>query len=169
MVIFPFKMDERSNVAMKKRSGNYLRKALSTAGAIFTNFGIYIFAITWVITILLGYVGYYQYYQFNGMEISFSSILYDTLALFTLKGGDLEWSNGYVLPLDMARWTALIVYFWAAALIVSRALLGPLRRFRLWLCTDHVIVCGMGRIGSRFAKSHERGRPGCGRSIKAKG
>ncbi len=138
---------------MKKRSRNHLRKALSRAGIFFNNFGIYIFAITWVITLLLGYFGYYRYYQLNGMEISYSSILYDSLALFTLKGGDLEWSSGYVLALDMARWTALIVYFWAAALIVSRALLGPLRRFRLWLCTDHVIVCGMGRIGSRFAKA----------------
>jgi hypothetical protein len=146
-------MDERSNGAVKKRSRSYLRKALSSVGAVFVNNGIYIFTITWVITIVLGFVGYYQYYQLNGMEISYSNILYDTLWLFKLRGGDLEWSNGYVLALDVARWTAVIVYFWAAALILSTALMRPLRGLRLWLCTDHVIVCGMGRVGSRFARA----------------
>jgi len=146
-------MVEPLNGATKKRPGSVLRKVLSTAGVIFGNLGIYIFVIAWMITVFLGYLGYQQYYHLKGDFVSPSDILYDTLQLFTLKGGDLDWSSGYVLALDVARWSALIVFFWAMALILSRAFLGPLRRLRLWLCSDHVIVCGMGRIGSRFAKA----------------
>jgi hypothetical protein len=146
-------MVEPSNGAKRKRSGNVLRKPLSAAGVIYSNIGIYIFAIAWIVTVLLGYLGYYQYYQLKGVTVSFSDLLFDTLELFSLKGGDLEWSSGYVLALDIARWSALIVTFWAVALILSRAFLGPLHRLRLWLCSDHVIVCGLGRIGTRFAKA----------------
>jgi hypothetical protein len=146
-------MAEPLNGARKKRAGSLIRKPLSSAGVIYSNIGIYIFAITWIVTVLLGYLGYYQYYQMRGVAVSSSDLLFDTLELFSLKGGDLEWSDGYVLALDIARWTALIVTFWAVALIMSRAFLGPLHRLRLWLCSDHVIVCGMGRIGSRFAKA----------------
>ena len=98
-------------------------------------------------------MGFYQYYQLRGETVSSSDLLYDTLQLFWFKGGELDWSDGYVLALDVARWAAIIVIYWAAVLILARAFVAPLRRLRLWLCSDHVIVCGTDRIGSRFAKT----------------
>ncbi len=109
--------------------------------------------MAWVFTVILGYAGFYQYYQLRGETVSSSDLLYDTLQLFWFKGGELDWSNGYVMALDVARWAAIIVIYWAAVLILARAFVAPLRRLRLWLCSDHVIVCGTDRIGSRFAKT----------------
>jgi voltage-gated potassium channel Kch len=87
------------------------------------------------------------------VTVSSSDLLYDTLQLFWFKGGELEWSYGYVLALDVARWAAIIVIYWAMVLILARAFVAPLRKLRLWLCSDHVVVCGADRIGSRFAKT----------------
>ena len=115
--------------------------------------GIYIFAGAWFFTVILGYIGYSQYYELRGEDLTALDLLYDTLQLFTLKGGDLDLSDDYVLALDIARWTALIVFFWAMALLLSRAFLEPLWRLRLWLCSDHIIVCGLGKMGSRYAKT----------------
>ncbi|MGD0818115.1 MAG: NAD(P)-binding protein [Methanomassiliicoccales archaeon] len=133
---------------------NSVRKVFQLAGKAFSNTGIYIFAGAWVATVLLGYFGFQQYFAIKGLNVSSQDLLYYTLRLFTLKSGNLDWSgNSYVLILDIARWSAVIISFWAAGLILSRAFAAPLRKLRLWLLYDHVIICGAGRMGSRFARA----------------
>jgi hypothetical protein len=139
---------------VETRATDLLRKAFHLAGKAFGNTGIYIFAGAWIATVLLGYFGFQQYFALKGVHVSSQDLLYYTLQLFTLKSGNLDWTgNSYVLMLDIARWSAAIVSFWAAGLILSRVFAAPLRRLRLWLFYDHVIICGTGRMGSRFAKA----------------
>jgi TrkA-N domain/RyR domain len=103
-----------------------------------------------VVAFVLGYIGYRERFaEVNGDNYSFGDVLYGTFKLFLLsapEGPGLPWQ------LEVARILAPAVAGYAtlsalATLFRDRAqqMLIPLRR-------DHVVVCGLGYVGSVFLR-----------------
>jgi hypothetical protein len=89
--------------------------------------------------------------------------LYASLQLFVLESGSLDVLLGAENPptvpwqLQLARFLApLVTVFTAVAALSALALIfrEQFSRVRVrWLVNDHVLICGLGRCGSRLAKS----------------
>jgi len=98
---------------------------------------------------VLGYVGYCLHFRDIGQAKGITDLLYDTGQLFFLgySGGDAPpWQ------LDFARFTAPLLAFSAIVGAFVSVFSVEFRRFRIGLRGGHIIVCGLGRKGSRLVE-----------------
>jgi hypothetical protein len=105
-----------------------------------------------VTAVVLGYRGYGQVHGFH----SGFDRLYAAVALFRFETAG---SPPFPTSIGVARWLAMFVTSYAF-LRAAGALFGEhVDRLRVrWLAREHVVVCGVGRYGSRLARSfHDDG------------
>ena len=153
-------MTNQNLYKIRRKLLNIIRKVLKVFSIIAKNYGAYLFAIAWFFTMLLGYFGYKEYFILNEINVETTDVLYYTLQMFALNSGWVDWSdNSYVLMLDVARFSAAVISLSAVLLLLSTVFSEQLRKLQLWLCFNHIIICGNGFVGSRFAqelrKEHE--------------
>jgi hypothetical protein len=101
-----------------------------------------------VATVILGSIGIHEYSDLNDLDLSPSDQLYATLQLFTTLS-----SAEPPLPgtLDVARWMAWLVTLGATVGALLALLHDRVGRLRVLTVRNHVLICGLGRIGLRLA------------------
>jgi hypothetical protein len=141
-------------------TGIFQRKTIGKIIKFFDDFGLYLYALACGLAFGLGILGFYRYYK--GTEFfALGNIIYSTLQLFTLKSGnfvDLR-PHEYLIELEIARWLGGIVVFTAVGILLLKAFSGRIKNMLLRMTGGHVIVCGSGRIGSRFVKEFGKKYP----------
>ncbi len=137
-----------------------LRKIIWNVGKLANTYGLQAYAAIWITAMMLGYYGYYQYYHYGYYNHQFkvllpwTEILYQTFQLFALKSS-IDWSTGipFIWQLEMARWMALLFTSVTAGMILVLGVFSKkIQSLMLWTISDHVIICGSGRIGSKLIK-----------------
>jgi hypothetical protein len=103
-----------------------------------------------LVTFVLGYAGHREYYRAVGKQRSPIDLTYVTLQLFVMQGGDLDPPvNG---NLEFARFAAPFVAAYAGFWAILSIFYGKVQLVRPWLIGDHVIICGLGRRGSKLVQ-----------------
>lgn len=101
----------------------------------------------WVLlTLGLGVVGLRGYP--DGAPFDLSDLLYQSAQLFVLQLEVVPGKTTWVL--DVARWSAAAVSFYAVLRAGSVLFAGEIERLRLRRLSGHVVVCGLGRKGHRL-------------------
>jgi hypothetical protein len=107
-----------------------------------------------VAVFILGFRGYQEYYRATQHERSAADLAYLTIQLFLVQAPDLDGPVNF--RLHVARFAAPLAAayagFWAALSILYHQV--QLARPRLG--RDHVIVCGLGRKGSKLVQQFRR-------------
>ena len=98
--------------------------------------------------------GTWGYLIYAGENASFSTALYHAVQLFAIHMPLLE--KPINLPLDIGRWAAAISSGLAVFLLLSRAFLTEWRLFHMHWAENHVVVCGLGEVGTRLALEFSR-------------
>jgi voltage-gated potassium channel Kch len=146
--------DLLTNVTKKIRDANFVRRNIWKGIRYLEKYGIGLIGVLFGLTIILGVIGFNQYYQSSKTPLSLEEVLYLTFQLLTLKSGNIDWSrSGYILTLDIARWSGLLVFISATVILLMRFFSEQLNSLRLLFYSNHIVVCGTGRIGSRFARA----------------
>ena len=111
----------------------------------------------WVIVIglaaaavLLGLIGFHKNLTAQGQTASPGQLLYLTVQLFTLESGAV---SGPVSPeLEIARFLAPLVAVFAVVRTLLALMSIQVKRVWIRLRAGHVIVCGLGRKGTRLVE-----------------
>lgn len=104
--------------------------------------------VAWVVlTLALGVVGLREY--LDEPRFGASDLLYQSVQLFVLQLQVLPGKTPWTL--DVTRWSAAAVSFYAVLRAGSVLFAGELDRWRLRRLTGHVVVCGLGRKGLQLA------------------
>lgn len=110
-----------------------------------------------ILAVIAFIMGYYGFEISAKPEPNVSTKIYLTLQLFTLTSGyypiDANWT------LDIARFLAPVVGFWAIFRLFSVFLGEQLQRLRVRLLRKHVVVCGLGDKGATISlELHKAGK-----------
>ncbi len=108
---------------------------------------IFIF-ILWLISFLLGCWGFSIYGRENGFELSFLDIVYRTFQLISMNSGAVDGQMNWML--EIARFLMPAMTAYTAFFAIFNLFREKTQYFRLMAFRDHVIVCGLGRKGSRL-------------------
>jgi hypothetical protein len=118
------------------------------------NFRLY---VRWIVVVSLallvfglGYVGFQEYYRAAHRDRSATDLAYCSLQLFVLQGGDVDGPLGW--KLDFARFAAPVVSAYAGFCALLSIFFHQVQLFRPRLIGNHVIVCGLGRRGSKLVQ-----------------
>ena len=98
----------------------------------------------------LGCAGFREYYSAAHRERSFADIVYVSLQLFVFQSGDVDGPIGW--KLQFARFAAPVAAAYAGFAALLSIFYNHVQLFRPWLIGDHVIVCGLGRRGSKLVQ-----------------
>jgi hypothetical protein len=110
-----------------------------------------VFAGLFVVALVLGWVGFDLNARALGQPGSFLDSFYRSLQLFVFQSGSV--SPPVSWQLEVARWLAPVVAAGAAVSAMVALLRERLSDLRIRFYLDHVVVCGLGRLGSRIART----------------
>lgn len=99
---------------------------------------------------LLGYAGFREYYRVAGRPRTVADVTYVTMQLFIFQSGDLDGPIGW--KLQFSRFAAPLVAAYAGFYALLSLFYDRMQLVRPWLVGAHVIVCGLGRKGSRLVE-----------------
>lgn len=102
------------------------------------------------VVFVLGYAGFREYYLAAHRARSAADITYVTLQLFVVQSGDMEGPIGW--KLQFARFAAPVAAAYAGFAALLSIFYYHVQLFRPWLIGGHVIVCGLGRKGSKLVQ-----------------
>lgn len=103
-----------------------------------------------VIVFAVGYAGFREYYLATQRSRTAADITYVTLQLFVFQSGDMEGPIGW--KLQFARFAAPVAAAYAGFAALLSIFYYQVQLFRPWLIGGHVIVCGLGRKGSKLVQ-----------------
>ncbi len=98
---------------------------------------------------LLGCIGFQKYYEKINETRSWLDVAYLSVQLFALQIGDMPGSKSW--EFEAARWLAPTTAAYALILAAASIFYGQIKLVRMWLLKNHVIICGLGNIGSMLA------------------
>jgi hypothetical protein len=105
----------------------------------------YVVGAVWLVTLYLGFVGFARHFAALGEVRSPLDLFYLTLQLFPLQSGavapPLNWQ------LQAARLLAPAVAAYTAVRALATLFYERLQSLRLRFMHDHVVICGLGRMG----------------------
>lgn len=108
-------------------------------------------AVLALIAVALGWIGFEESATASGHASSATTGLYHALQLFELHMAEVP--EPVPWQLDVARFLAPALTLFAAASAVLALVGGQLDRLRARRSSGHVIVCGLGDLGTRAARS----------------
>ncbi len=109
------------------------------------------------IGLVCGTWGYLVYGREHKVATSFWSAAYHSVQMFALHMPHLERPGN--LPLEIGRWAAALSAGLAVLLLLRRVFLREWRLLRLWWwARRHVVVCGLGKVGTRLALEFRHGK-----------
>jgi TrkA-N domain/RyR domain len=106
--------------------------------------------LAWLVSLALGFIGFYIYAIENGEEWTAGDIIYRTFQLVTMNSGAVDGEINWFLQVGRFLLPLLTVYTVLQALM--QLFLEQAQRLRLRRMRDHVVICGLGRKGSRLAQ-----------------
>jgi hypothetical protein len=105
----------------------------------------YVVGAVWLLALYLGYVGFAKYFAALGEVRSALDLFYLTLQLFPLQSGavapPLNWE------LQVARLLGPAIAAYTAVRALATLFYEQLQSLRLRFLHDHVVICGLGRMG----------------------
>jgi voltage-gated potassium channel Kch len=103
------------------------------------------------IGIALGYLGFYQHHILTGEESTHFDLLYRSIQLIVFESGDV----GGLVPwqLEVARFLLPAVAGYAAIKALLTIFREQWQMLRVRFLRNHVIICGLGNKGLRFAEN----------------
>ncbi len=110
----------------------------------------FIIAGIWLVALILGYAGFDHHLR---GEASPLRIFYLTLQLFVLESGDVV-KGDLVWQLETARLLAPAVAMYTAIKALATIFYEQLQLIRLRFVNDHIVICGLGRMGSLLAEAY---------------
>ena len=111
-----------------------------------------LFAVAVVTAVLLGFIGFARYFADRGDPRSATDIGYLTLQLFVLESGSVP-ETGSPWQLEGARLLAPATTALAIVVALFAVFREELSELRLRSRKKHVVVCGLGEMGARLARS----------------
>jgi hypothetical protein len=109
-----------------------------------------------VFALYLGVIGFEKHFTAFGEQRSILDNLYLSLQLFLLESGAV--SGPIAWELEVARLLAPLVAAYTATQALAVLFKNQLRQFRVRFISDHVVICGLGKMGAYLTKTfHERG------------
>nr|MBC7244260.1 NAD-binding protein [Chloroflexota bacterium] len=99
----------------------------------------------WLVTLCLGYVGFIKHFADLGQVRSSLDLLYLTLQLFPLQSGAV--SPPISWELQVARLLAPAIAAYTVWQALASLFYQQLQSLRLRFMHDHVVICGLGRMG----------------------
>ena len=113
---------------------------------------------SFILSVVLGYIGFYQYYESANENADAFHILYLTFQLFVMESGAVDKPELASVFLHIARWLAPAVLAYTLLKTILSVLKHEIYLLQLRNYKNHVIVCGLGTKGQRLADTfHERG------------
>lgn len=106
--------------------------------------------LAWLVGLALGYIGFSSFARDNGEAWAASDIIYRTLQLVAMNSGAVDGRVNWMLEVGRFLLPLLAAYTVLQALM--HLFLDQSEKLRLRRLQDHVVICGMGRKGSRLAQ-----------------
>ncbi len=137
------KQEERS-----KRDG---RRRIS-----WKNYRWILLGILWLSGLLLGYIGFSKYFWAHETSVSTLDLIYATIQLVVLESGSI--TPPIPIEIEIARFALPTLAAITAITTLALIFLEQAQQVRLRYIRNHVVVCGLGRMGYLLATSfRERG------------
>lgn len=105
--------------------------------------------IAWLAGIGLGYLGFSIYALENNANWAAGDILYRTLQLVTMNSGAVEGKVNWML--EAARFLLPLLTAYTVLQALMHLFREQTQKLRLRRLREHVVICGLGRKGSRLA------------------
>lgn len=128
---------------------HWLRDGISN---IWREYQWFIIAGLWFMALVLGYLGFHHHL---GKEASPLRLLHLTVQLFVLESGDVVKGN-LAWTLETARILAPMVAAYTALKAITVVFYDQVQMIRLRFINNHVVICGLGRIGTLLAMEYRR-------------
>lgn len=119
----------------------------------------YNWPLVWVlgmIALYLGVIGFATHFAAAGETRSALDIFYLSLQLFLLESGSIQ--GPITWELEVARLLAPSVAAYTATQALAVLFKEQLKQLRVRFISDHVVICGLGKMGAHLTKRfHQRG------------
>jgi voltage-gated potassium channel Kch len=103
-----------------------------------------------LVALVLGCIGFKKHYKI-GPDLGILDVCYRSLQLFVLHSIDIPPKVPW--QLEIARFLAPSIAFYAVVVILMRISREQVQLLRLRFIKDHIIICGLGRIGTHLARA----------------
>jgi hypothetical protein len=104
----------------------------------------------WLVSLALGFIGFFIYAIENGEDWTAGDIIYRTFQLVTMNSGAVEGEVNWML--EAARFLLPLLTVYTVLQALMQLFLEQTQKLRLRRMRDHVVICGLGRKGSRLAQ-----------------
>jgi hypothetical protein len=104
----------------------------------------------WLVGFAFGYTGFYIYAMENSEDWASGDIIYRTLQLVAMNSGAVDGRVNWML--EVARFLLPLLAAYTVLQALMHLFLDQSEKLRLRRLQDHVVICGMGRKGSRLAQ-----------------
>jgi hypothetical protein len=112
--------------------------------------------ILWLSGLLLGYIGFSKYFSAHKISASFLDLIYATIQLVVLELGSI--TPPIPIEIEIARFALPTLAAITAITTLALIFLEQAQQIRLKYIRNHVVICGLGRMGYLLATSfRERG------------
>ncbi|BCB79689.1 hypothetical protein Pflav_060990 [Phytohabitans flavus] len=101
------------------------------------------------LSLLFGYIGLHQY---MGESARFTDVLYNALQLFVLGSPMTDDGGPYPIPLEIARFAAPGVTFYALVEALRLVFASEAERLRARRARNHVVICGLGPVATTLSR-----------------
>ncbi|HNY11368.1 MAG TPA: NAD-binding protein, partial [Candidatus Wallbacteria bacterium] len=108
-----------------------------------------VIAVLGLAAFILGFMGFQNYYKMTSEIRSILDVAYLSVQLFALQIGDMPGIKSW--EFEAARWLAPTTAAYALILAAASIFSEQIKLIRLLLLKKHVIICGLGNIGSMLA------------------
>lgn len=108
--------------------------------------------VLWLSILLLGYVGFSKYFSVHNIPATSMDLIYATIQLVVLESGNI--TSPIPLEVEIARFVLPTLAAITAVTTLAIIFLEQARQVRLRFIRNHVVICGLGRMGSLLANSY---------------
>lgn len=120
--------------------------------AFWSDFQLPIIIFIGFLLLILGYVGFVKYGIENGEERTIWDNIYLTVGLMTMETGSVEGIVNW--QLEVSRFLIPVVTAYTAILAFAAIFQQQAQLVRLWFIKRHIVIYGLGDIGSRLAEQY---------------
>ncbi len=108
--------------------------------------------LLWPSTLYLGYTGFSKYFSAHKIAATSLDLIYATIQLVVLESGDI--TSPIPPEVEVARFALPTLAAITAVTTLAILFLEQARQVRLRFTRNHVVICGLGRMGSLLANSY---------------
>jgi len=108
----------------------------------------FVIGLIWLLSLILGYSGFSKYASENRLTFSITERIYRSFQLISMNSGAVEGINNWMLEIARFLLPALTAY--TALQAITHLFREQMQWFHLWRLKDHIIICGLGRKGTRL-------------------